>query len=359
MIPVPPPVERPAKGPIDRIRRIRSGLSSLIVSARIVTLSWLKSRWAIRHEGGAPKAIRRSDLVVVSPFYGNDSLLRPFLHHHRRLGVDQFVFLDLSEKGGLAERLADQSDCAIWRPRGETAEGQTIYWLNYLRRRYGSGRWCLSLEPNEIFVFARSESRQIKDLIEFLQSEARDHIFALVIDMYGDQPGRRLIKKYASETVEHPLNILSYFDPYGYTTSRSHPHWGVTVRGGLQRRTVFRNAPRRCPPLNRIPLVKWRWFYAYVAGTRLLIPRRLNMPHSPWHSQPTACLMRFALLDDDASLGAAAMAEAGQISDRPTAQSYRGLLKLRGHHLMHNASVRFTSTADLVECGLLNPGQWF
>jgi len=105
--------------------------------------------------------------------------------------------------------------------------------------------------------------------------------------------------------------------------------------------------------------VKWRWFYAYVAGTRLLIPRRLNMPHSPWHSQPTACLMRFALLDDDASLGAAAMAEAGQISVRPTAQSYRGLLKLRGHHLMHNASVRFTSTADLVECGLLNPGQWF
>jgi hypothetical protein len=360
MIPVPPPREPPAKGPADRVKRVRSDLSGLVVSARIITLSWLKSRWAIRCEGGAAKALRQNDLVIVTPFYGNNGLLPPFLQHHRRLGVDQFVFLDLSEIGGLAERLADQRDCAIWRPGGRTAKGQAIYWLNYLRRRYGTGRWCLSLEPNEMFVFPRSESRQIKDLTEFLQSEARDHIFALVVEMYGDQPAKKLVKKLASKTVENPLNILSYFDPYGYTTSRSHHSWGVTVRGGVQRRTVFRDSPRRSPPLNRIPLVKWRWFYTYVAGTRLLIPRRLNAPHPPWHSAPTACLLRFALLDDHASFVAAAMAEAGQISARPSgAQYYRSLLKLRRHHLKHNASVRFNSSADLVECGLLNPGQWF
>jgi hypothetical protein len=355
MIPVPPPPDRAAQGPTVRLRRIRSNLFYFFVSARIIILSWLKSRGALRHEGGAAKAIRHNGLVVVTPFYGNDDLLQPFLQHHRRLGVDQFVFLDLSEKGGLSERLADQSNCAIWRPRGEVALGQTIYWLNYLRRRYGTGRWCLSLEPSEMFVFARSESRQIKDLTEFLQSENRDHIFALVIEMYGDQPAKSLTPK----TGEHPLNILSYFDPYGYTTSGPHRYRGVVVRGGVQRRTLFRNAPRRSPALNRIPLVKWRWFYAYVAGTQLLIPRHLNTPHPPWHSEPTACLLRFALLDDDASLATAAMAEAGQISAAPSGRSYRGMLKLRGRHLKQNVSVRFTGSADLVECGLLNPGQWF
>ena len=294
-------------------------------------------------------------VVVVGPYYGNERLLPPFLAHHRGLGVEQFVFLDLSSEGGLAAILAEESDCAVWRPRREPKPGGAIYWLNYLRRRYATGRWCLSLEPNEHFVFSRSECRQLRDLTDFLEAERRNHLYALVVEMYGDRPASTLNLLPG----EHPLAALPYFDALGYATTGPHRYRNVVVRGGVQRRTLYWDMPRRSPALNRVPLVKWHWNYLYVAGTRLLMPRRLNTSHSPWHSSPTACLLGFALLDGEATLARAAMAEAGQIAKGGGGTVYPGIAALRRHQLKEDVSRRYTGSAALVDCGLLNPGQWF
>ena len=291
----------------------------------------------------------------MSPFYGNFDLLPMFLRHHRRLGVDEFVFLDLSAEGGLAERLANANDCAIWRPHGAIDPGRAIYWLNFLRRHYATGRWCLSIEPTDLFVFARSEHRQIKDLVEFVESEHRDHVFALVVDMYGERPAENL----SFEPGQNPLNKLNWFDSLGYVTAWPGRNRNVTVRGGVQRRALYTSTPRQSPPLNRIPLVKWRHFYGYVAGTRLMMPRRLNTAHTPWHTCPTGCLLRFALLDTDEALAAAAHADGAHIAAEAGFTAFDGVAALRSQRLKQDVSSRYTSSADLVGCGLLNPGQWF
>ena len=342
-----------------RIDKISLELSNWLAAIRFIILPWLVAQWngrLLEHKGGPAKPAAPRELTAVVPFYGSDRLLAAFLDHHRRLGVDAFAFLDLSPNGDLSERLAGQSDCAVWRPRGEPDPTKAIYWLNYLRWRYATGRWCLSLEPTDWFVFPRSETRQIRDLIDFLETERRNHIYALVVEMYGDRPDSALSLK----SGEHPLTALPYFDPYGYTTAmRPGRFRNVVVRGGVQRRTLFRDSPRRTPALNRIPLVKWRWFYAYVAGTRLMMPRRLNPPHSPWHSSPTAGLLRFALLDDDGALRRAAKAEAGEIISDGGGRSYARVPELRNVVARQDCSELFTSSWDLVDCGLLNPGQWF
>ncbi|MBV9756864.1 MAG: glycosyltransferase family 2 protein [Alphaproteobacteria bacterium] len=342
------------------IGKLRATLTGWVFMLRFMVLPWLAAWRAGRqlvHAGGPAMPAGARDLVVVAPCYGDHPTLLAFLDHHRELGVDLFVFLDLSPAGTLAKRLHAHGDCAVWRPRGEPDAKQALLWLNALRRRYATGRWCLSLEISDLFVFARSETRNIKDLIEFLETEQRDHIYALVVELYGNRPAEML----QLEAGEHPLALLPYFDVGGYTTA---PRLGrfrnMTVRGGMQRRILHREAPRRAPPLNRLPLVKWRWYYGYVATTRMLMPRRLNWPHSPWHSSPTAALLRFALLENDGVLRRAAKAEAADvILPDGGARSFAQLSELRDRQLRHDSSRLYASTWDLVECGLVNPGQWF
>jgi hypothetical protein len=294
-------------------------------------------------------------VVAVAPFYGNDALLPSFLEHHRRLGIDLFVFLDVSARGELSVRLAGEGDCEIWRPRANPDPKRAIYWLNYLRWRYATGRWCLSLDPTEMFVFYNSESRHIRDLLEFLDAERCDHVYAIVVHMYGH--GRAVESRL--EPGQHPLSQLPFFDAYGYTTFRRRRYRDIVTRGGFLRRTSFRETPNRSPALNRIPLVKWRWYYSYIVGTRLIVPRRLNTPHSPWHSSPTACLLQFSLLDSTATLARAAAAETGCVIADGGDGGHPGTGTTGRAQVKEDLSVRFTHTSDLVECGLLNPGQWF
>ena len=302
------------------------------------------------------RKLRASDLVAFVPFYGNDAILPAFLDHHRTLGVDLFVWLDLSTEGGLAARLADANDCMVWRPRGRTPKlKRSVLWLNHLRRRFGTGRWCLSLDPSEFVVFNHSETRTLKDLAEFAEGERRDHLFAIVIEMYAERPASEM----SLAPGQHPLELLSLFDPLGYETPERGRFYNIVVRGGPQRRKLFQAIPRRAPALSRIPLVKWRWFFSYAAGTRLMLPRKLNQPHAIKHANPTLCLLSFAQLDSDEVLARAAAAEAGELAPGGGDLIYPGTVRLRRLALKIAFSQPYADSADLVDTGLLNPGQWF
>ncbi len=325
---------------------------------RLSLFLWLRSYWRgrqlVRFFGGRGGG-QKSGPVAIVPYYGNEALLPAFLDHHRRLGIEEFVFLDLSAGRKLGAVLAGESDCAVWLAPLGAAPQRALDWLNHLRRRYGCGRWCLSLEPNELLVYRHCETRQVADFTAFLETERRDHVYALLVDLYGDKPaaGLRL------EKGEDPLSVLPYFDPLGYITSGPHRYRNVIARGGVRRRTLYCEAPRQSPALNRIPLVKWRWYYVYAAGTRLLMPPRLNTSHSNWHSSPTACLLSLALLDSDEGLVRAWLSEEGQVAAAGGRLSNPGLMELRRRPLKEDVSARFCGSESLVACGLINPGQWF
>ncbi len=271
-----------------------------------------------------PAGAAAGEPVAIVTYRGEAALLDGFLVHHRRLGVARFVFLDLSAAGDLAGRLSAAPGCTVWQPRTGVANHpeRALAWSNALRHRHAAGRWCLSIDATDLFVFARCETRPLRALTDFLETEHRGHLFALVIETYANAA--------PAEATSEPL-----FDPCGYVTEAPGPDGGVAVRGGPRRRTAFRTVPALSPPIDRVPLVRWRRHHAYLEGTRRLWPSRLNAPHAPWHSSPTACLLRLGTLTPDVS--------AAPQRDR----------------LCTDVSRRFRSSDDLVECGLLNPGQWF
>jgi len=320
-----------------------------------IFLSRLHGR-TIRRIKGASKLKSKKSIVAVTPFYGNNALLPSFLAYYRRLGIDDFVFLDLSRDRALGKILADDADCIVWCPKGKTQALNGIHWLNFLRHRYGLDHWCLSLDPSDFLVFPHSETRSLRDLTEFLTSEGRRHIYALVLETYGDRPAEA-IDRASSDT---PRDLLPYFDPVGYSrVARGRLRSEITT-GGLQRRTLFADTPGLSPALNRTPLVRWRWFYNYVASTRLMVPGILNTPHSRWHLTPTACLVRYALLDDGAALAIAERVERTVIvADKAATSCYPGLAGLRDKLLKHSSSAKFIDSQDLMAWGLMNSGQWF
>jgi hypothetical protein len=360
---------RPARATLKRLPSLGGMASplSLAWELRAAAIEFVRFRAAplvqaqfwgwtnLRLIAGRSRFPARGAVVVIAIYCGEEAQLRTFLDHHRRLGVSEFVFLDLSAGGSLAALLRDDEDCAVWRSRLVSAFGQVAHWANYLRRRYASGRWCLSLDPSERFVFRRCETRRIEDLVQFLESEQRDHMFAVIVDMYGEQRADLIDWRPG----ENPAEKLSYFDCFGYSGGEAGPYSSVRVRGGPQRRLSYRTSPQSAPELNRVPLVKWRWSYSYILERRLLMPSWLNSAHCEHHSTPTACLLRYSLLDDPAVLRLAARARKAAIiaDDAPCHAS--SLAPLRERQLRHEFSARYVGSEDLVEAGLLNPGQWF
>lgn len=353
----------PGPGPVSRRRLLWNGFKFNLLGARNFVqyqlLQWLASQRSgkmLAHVAGPPRPLEGTGVVLVTSYSGDASRLAPFLRHHRGLGVKEFVFLDLSPSRDLDRQLDGDRACAVWRPRGTWREAQVISFLNFLRGRYATDRWCLSVEMTDFFVFYRSESRHIRDFIDFLESESRRQVFALVIDMYGEGPAAAI----AGAERDDPLRALPYFDPLGYTTAANPGAFReVVVRGGVQRRARYSADPGRAPALNRIPLAKWGRFCAYIADTRLLAPPRLNVPHAPWHTSPTSCLLRFALLSDDDKLALSESVEEAALVVDDGGACYAGLAQLRQMALRRDFSREYASSKDLVESGLLNPGQWF
>jgi hypothetical protein len=97
-------------------------------------------------------------VVAVVPYYGEQKTLSWFLTYYRKLGVNFFVFLDVSAAKTLSDTMAETADCAVWAPKGFMHPGRTIHALNFLRHRYARDK-CASPSSRGIFWCFRNPKR--------------------------------------------------------------------------------------------------------------------------------------------------------------------------------------------------------
>jgi len=306
----------------------------------------------LNHVSGAPNGKKLGSITAVVPFYGDSAILEWFLSYHLRLGVIFFVFLDLSADQTLAPLLLKRKDCAVWTVKKNFVPADADNALNFLRHKYARDRWCLSIEPCDFLVFPHSETRHIRDLTDFLDNEQRSSVFAIIVDAYADQP---VDEADGLEDVS-PFVRLPFFDQFGYQTLDENTG---TIVGGVRRRALCAETPNTAPPLNRVPLVKLKSDCYYLTSTRRLIPAHLNKAHTDWHSSPTACLMRYALISSEMAMHTAKLVKANQMPGEISSPLPQGSAALASLHLKTQGSGRFESSRDLLNCGLLNNGQWF
>jgi hypothetical protein len=300
--------------------------------------------------------IAANSLLLFSTLRNEAVRIPYFLEYHRKLGIDHFLFVDNGSTDGFAEMMRGEGDCSVWRTEASYKQSNFgMHWLNHLLSRFGSGKWCLTCDPDELLVYPHCESRKLQDLVDFLESEKRDHLFCLMLDMYGDGP----IENAVCRPGQAPLDVAPYFDGLGFVQRTKTFNGDVHIQGGVRRRVFFTYTPQNSPALNKTPLIKWRSYYSYLSSMHVAAPKRLNRPHEKDCVNPTGCVLHFKFLSTFTGKAEEEMQRQQHYADSVEYRRYQQWLKSGGGGLKGDISVKYESSRQLIDLGLMNSGQWF
>ncbi|CAN5385703.1 glycosyltransferase family 2 protein [soil metagenome] len=298
----------------------------------------------------------RSRSILLFATLRNEALRIPFfLDYYRRLGVEHFIFVDNNSTDGFLDLVRQESDCSVWFTAASYRSSNFgMYWLNILLGKYGSGHWCLTCDPDEFLVYPYCEDRNLLELTEYLASEKRDHLFCLMLDMYG----RGLVKDTHCIPGQNPVEVAPYFDRMGFLQTPNAFNGDMYIQGGARRRVMFADEPSRAPALNKTPLILWKPYYSYLSSMHVASPKRLNRPHSMKHICPTGCILHFKFLSVIAAKAAEEMERKEHYDNSVEYRRYNAFLQKEDEFYCEISSA-YAGSKQLVELGLMNTGQWF
>lgn len=219
------------------------------------------------------EAIPQGGVLCFACVRNEAERLPQWLMHYRALGVRHFLIVDNDSTDGTGALLSDQPDISVWRTRTSYKAARFgMDWLTVLLARHGQGRWCLTVDADELLVYPGIGTRSLDDLTDYLERAGRRCFGALMVELF---PKGRLAEA-AYTPGQDPTEVLGWLDPTPYRKTPQ-PHLRATLyQGGIRERAFFASNLRRAPTLNKIPLVRWHWRWAYLNSTHSILPRRLN-----------------------------------------------------------------------------------
>ncbi|MGJ8606290.1 MAG: glycosyltransferase family 2 protein [Marivita sp.] len=211
-----------------------------------------------------------------------------FLKYYREMGIDHFLIVDNDSDDGSGDYLEGQPDVSLWRTEGGyKASRYGMDWLNYLLGKYGHDHWCLTVDPDELFVYPFCDTRPLPALTDWLDSCSIRSFGAMLLDMYPKGP----IEAHPYQSGQDPLEIASWFDAGNYTYKMNWKMRNLWIRGGPRMRAFFSKMPHRAPALNKTPLVRWHRNYTYATSTHMLLPRGLNLTYEEWGGEKASGML--------------------------------------------------------------------
>ncbi|MGL4236151.1 glycosyltransferase family 2 protein [Tabrizicola sp.] len=286
----------------------------------------------------------------------NEMQRLPFvLDHHRKLGVRHFLIVDNGSTDGTVRFLADQPDVSLWQTSASyKASRFGMDWLTWLMLRHGHGHWCLTLDADEILVYPYWQTRPLPALTDWLERQGRSSFGTLTVDMYPKGP----VSQGTIGPEDDPIAHLSWFDPGNYQVQVQPRMRNLWIQGGARARAFFADQPRRAPTLNKTPLVRWHWRYAYVNSTHTLLPPRLNQVYATDGGELTSgVILHTKFLPGITDRSADEKARAEHFADGAQYAAYYD--RLTADPVLHTArSTRYTGWRQLEALGLMSRGGW-
>ncbi|WP_435661205.1 glycosyltransferase family 2 protein [Leisingera caerulea] len=294
--------------------------------------------------------------VLVFTVLRNEITRLPFfLEHYRRLGAVHFLAVDNGSDDGSAEFLADQPDVSLWRAAGSYRDTRFgLDWLGWLLIRYGHGRWCLTVDADELLVYSGMEAHGLGALAQRLEQQGRTGFGALMLDLYPKGP----LGTQGYAPGQDPCEVLQWFDAGPYRAARQQPMGNLWVQGGARERVFFPDQPERSPTLNKLPLVRWNRRYAYINSTHSMLPPRLNAQYGgPGGTVPSGVLLHTKFLPEIVSRSATEKQRQQHFHTPQQFDAYYDRIA-QAPDLWHQESVRYRGPDQLAELGLMTPLAW-
>lgn len=299
--------------------------------------------------------IASGDILCFLCIRNEAARLPHFLRHHRALGVRHFLAVDNASTDGSDRLLADQPDVSLWRTGASyKASRFGMDWLTWLLLRHGHGHWCLTLDADELLIYPYWQTRPLPALTGWLEGQGRDTFGALTLDMYPEGP----VSQGSVGPQDDPIRHLSWFDAGNYQVQVQPRMRNLWIQGGARARAFFAADPRRAPTLNKTPLVRWHWRFAYVNSTHALLPPRLNQVYATDGGELTSgVLLHTKFLPGITARSAEEKQRGEHFGDAAQYAAYYD--RLTADPVLHcKASTRYTGWRQLEALGLMSRGGW-
>ncbi|WP_441347464.1 glycosyltransferase family 2 protein [Shimia sp. MMG029] len=294
--------------------------------------------------------------VVVVMTLHNERTRLPFtLAHYRRLGVGHFLIVDNDSSDGSGDYLAEQPDVSLWQTAHSYRSARFgLDWMTWLQMRYADDRWCLMVDVDELLIYAHHDSRNLGALTAWLDAQGRRVFGAHMLDLYP----KGALSEATYTPGQDPLEVLQWFDAGPYRAKRQMPLGNLWVQGGMRERVFFQGHPKRSPTLNKIPLVRWSWRYAYVNSCHSALPAALNHGYDgPGGEAPSGVLLHTKFLPEIVAKSEIEK-QRQQHFHRPEkfADYYDAIAE--APDLWSPDSQKFTGWQQLEALGLMRAGDW-
>lgn len=321
---------------------------------RLLFRIWRKRR-EISLRTDRTSRIGATDILLFATVRNEIVRLPQFLDHYRKLGVDHFLIVDNASDDGTTTYLAQQPDVSVWSTDHSYRLSRFgMDWVGWLLWQYGHGHWCLTVDADELLVYPHAKSRDLRALTVWLDSQGVPSFGAMMLDMYPKGPLDT--QKYTAGN--DPLAVLQWFDANNYRHQRHKFYDNEWIQGGVRERVFFAEDPRRAPTLNKTPLVRWNWRYAYVSSTHQALPRHLHDVFDFDHdTKTTGILLHTKFLPIIAEKSAEEMTRCQHFENSDQYQDYHRSLT-GGPDLWSATSRRYEGPEMLTELGLMSPGKW-
>ncbi|WP_370270613.1 glycosyltransferase family 2 protein [Nioella sp.] len=321
---------------------------------RFLVRAWRKARELLL-VADRTDMIRPSDVLCFVTLRNERIRLPYFLQYYRERGVAHFVFVDNDSTDGTREYLSAQKDCSVWTtPASYKRSRFGMDWLNALLRQYGSGHWCVVVDPDEFLLYPFCDTRPIPALTDWLESSSIKSFGAMLLDMYPKGP--ITAQPYAEG--QNPFDIACWFDSGNYMIDRNWEFGNLWIQGGPRARLFFPDKPERAPALNKIPLVKWEKHYAFASSTHMLLPRGLNLVFDEWGGEKASGVLLHAKFLDTFTHKAREELERKQhYANSHEYKAYAAGLQ-QDPNLWCKWSERYINWRQLEILGLMSKGNW-
>jgi len=308
----------------------------------------LRARWkrfcASRQIRGIAVPAGRGEIRMFMKIRNEVLRLPYFFDYYARRGVDRFFIIDNASDDGTAELLTARRDTHVFRvERSFRKENGLHPWVEALLDRYGTGHWCLCADPDEILVYPRCETLDLRALCRYLEAEGAGALAAEVLDMYSDAP----LKETVYRAGEDFVSACPYFDAAAAREIRRKPECaaGSAFLGGMTER-VFGYGSL----LSKVPLFKF--------GKGVQIDRGHHTIRGARLSDLTAAVLHFKYFSD--FIGKTVReAERGEYFNR--ARRYRQIARIviddPALRLCHEGSACFEDSSQLVRMGRLRTSE--